>query len=475
MRARRLRNALALGAGAYLSSLAVFAAAQLAQAFPAPGRPAPRVFVGSRVLAPHEQLGSWLELRRQELAQRPATLVHGMQSFESTLGELGVEIDVTRTMTAALEPGRRGELSARVRELQSARRGEIDIPLQFHVDERKANDALARIAPAVHRDPIDARLDLNEHARIEEIAGQELDVAATIASIERGTSEGRHVFAIVTKRVAARVTAEALSNVDISRVVASYETKFSVRGEGAGRAVNIATASRAVDGAVLMPGQSFAFNAAVGPRTRLRGFTDAPEIIGDELQPGVGGGVCQVASTLYAAALFGVLEIQERWAHARPSAYTKLGLDATVSYPFKDLRFRNALGYPVLLHVFVPTQGVVRAEVLGGDPVAKVEYFSGVIKSESFVRRVTRKPFLGSGHAFRHQKGIKGFSVSSLVRTTFPDGRVEERSYGSEYRPTPEVFWVSEDYDVSSLPPLPEGSSGVEGQQLASASSEPSG
>ena len=75
---------------------------------------------------------------------------------------------------------------------------------------------------------------------------------------------------------------------------------------------------------------------------------------------------------------FGAMRIAERWAHGRPSGYTRMGLDATVSYPSKDLRFVNSLPYPVILHVFVPKTGLVRAEVLGGTPVAKVEYRYGM-------------------------------------------------------------------------------------------------
>jgi len=235
----------------------------------------------------------------------------------------------------------------------------------------------------------------------------------------------------------------------------------------------VAQAARAIDGMVLMPGQEFVFNKVVGERTLTRGYTYAPEIVGDEMQIGVGGGVCQVASTLYAAALHAALDITERWAHARPSSYTKLGLDATVFYGAKDLRFRNTLSYPVLLHVYLPAPGQLRAEVLGGPPIAKVEYRYGVAKTEEFVRRITVKPHLASGRVVRKQKGIKGYSVSSLVRTTYPDGRVVERWYHSEYRPTPEIFWVSPDYDEAKLPELPPGAKGVEGRLGESATERP--
>jgi vancomycin resistance protein YoaR len=472
-RAAGLRWALVLGSSVYLGAFAITSAAF--SWMPASGRPAAGLLVGSRVLLADEQLGTSLEQRRVALCTRPAVLLHGLKAFEMPLGDLGIEIDVARTMTAALGPGRTGSLQQRLADLQRARRAEIDVPLVFSIDSRKASAALARIAPEIRREPKDARLDLTAHQRIEEVPGEQIDMDATLSEVLRGVEQGRSAFAIATRPIAARITVEALIAVDISRVVSSYETHFQLWGEGAGRAVNIATASRSLDGTVLGPGQSFSFNAAVGQRTRLRGYTDAPEIVGDELQTGVGGGVCQVASTLYASALFGALEIQERNAHARPSSYTKLGLDATVSYPTTDLQFRNTLPFPVLLHVFLPTPTSVRAELLGGDPIAKVEYVSGIAKSQPFVRRVTRKPWFAPGRMTRHQKGIKGYSVYSLVRTTYADGRVAQRGYSSEYRPTPEVFWVSEQYDEDGLPPLPEGASGVEGAELAAATPQPSG
>lgn len=442
---------------------------------PSHGRPAPGLFVGSRVLAQNEELGPWLEGRRARLAERPITLVHGMVSFELRLGELGVELDVPATMAASLEPARRGPWLTRFDELRRARRGDLDVPLRWTVDERKAETAMSAIAPAVRREPKDARLDLTAHLRIPEVAGEELDPHATLDDVVRGVAEGRDVFVVATRAVQPRVTSETLSTVDIEKVVSSFETRFQLWGTGAGRAVNIARAAGFLDGTVLMPGQEFSYNTLVGPRTRARGFTDAPEIVGDELQNGVGGGVCQVASTLYASALFSALEIGERWAHGRPSSYTRFGLDATVSYPAKDLRFKNTLPYPVLLHVFLPRPDMVRAEILGGEPIAKVEYLSGVAKSQPFVRRINRKPFLKAGVALRHQKGIKGYSVYSLVRTRYHDGRVVERGYSSEYRPTPEIFWVSEDYDETQLPALPDGAVGIEGREVASVASPTTG
>jgi hypothetical protein len=188
----------------------------------------------------------------------------------------------------------------------------------------------------------------------------------------------------------------------------------------------------------------------------------APEIQGDELQMGYGGGTCQVSSTLYAAALFGALDAFERQSHSRPSSYTKLGLDATVSYPLADLKFKNTLPYPIMIHAYLPRPNAVRVELLGGAPVAKVEYTYGVGATEDFLRRVTVKPSLRPGTRVLHQKGIRGFDVTSVVKVNYLSGHSVERRYFSGYRPAPEIYWIAPGYDTSELPPLPEHAKGVE-------------
>jgi vancomycin resistance protein YoaR len=259
------------------------------------------------------------------------------------------------------------------------------------------------------------------------------------------------------------VTIDDLVRVAVERVVSAYETTFVTWGVGVGRSVNIRDAAERLDGAVLAPGEVFSFNDRVGPRTLERGFALAPEIQGDEMTTGVGGGTCQVSSTLHAAALFGALEIVERQPHSRPSSYTQMGLDATVSYPSADLKLRNTLPYPIMIHAFLPKPTAVRIELLGGDPIAKVDYKYGVSNTEDFVRRIKVMPNLPPGKRVRHQKGSRGYDVTSFATIRFDDGRVEERRWYSGYRPAPEVFWVAPGTADDDLPPLPEHAKGVEG------------
>ncbi len=257
------------------------------------------------------------------------------------------------------------------------------------------------------------------------------------------------------RAVDAKVTADDLGRVDITKVVSSAETDFSLFGSGAGRAVNIRLAASLLDGAVLAPGQILSFNDRVGPRTKERGFALAPEIQGDEMQLGFGGGTCQVSSTFHVASLWGALDVVERQSHSRPSAYTMLGLDATVSYPTTDLKIRNNLSFPILIHAYLPKPTSIRIEILGGDPVAKVVYGYGVNSTDDFARKLETKSWLERGKMIRHQKGSRGYDITSFIKIQYLDGRADERHYYSVYRPAPEILKVGPGTRDDELPPLP--------------------
>jgi vancomycin resistance protein YoaR len=113
------------------------------------------------------------------------------------------------------------------------------------------------------------------------------------------------------------------------------------------RLKNIQLANEALNKAIVQSGDIFSFNDVVGPRTADRGYQEAPIIIDEEKEMGIGGGVCQVSTTLYNAVLAGGLEIIERHQHSAEVGYIELGRDATVSYGGYDLKFKNTLPYPI--------------------------------------------------------------------------------------------------------------------------------
>ena len=391
----------------------------------------------------------------------PRVLQHGEHRYPVTLGELGVELDVGATLDRAMAAGHSGSLVKRLRQTAQARRGGVDVPLEWRFDEDAARLCVVRFADELSRKPVDAELDLEGHRRIADQPGLELDVDATVAEIREHARSGEPID-LIGKPVPARVSLSDLDDIDVGTMLARFETHFATF--KVGRAANVAKAAGLLNGLVVRPGETVSFNDRVGPRTLERGFQTAPEIVGDELTIGVGGGTCQVASTLHGASVYGGLEIIERKSHSRPSDYTQLGLDATVAYGAVDLRIRNPFSFTVVVHSLVPEPGLLRIELLGGQAVDKVDYAYGVAHVEEFVRRITVKPFLKNGRVVRWQKGTRGMDVFSTVTVHYRDGRVETRQYYSGYRPSPEVFWVSQDYDPAALPELPQYARGVEGQ-----------
>jgi len=135
-------------------------------------------------------------------------------------------------------------------------------------------------------------------------------------------------------------------------------------GGTAGRLNNINIANQAINGTILLPGDEFSFNQIVGPRTSARGFQSAPVISNGQFVPGIGGGICQTSSTLFAAIRPSELRVTERRPHSRPISYLPPGWDAAVAWGHIDFRFVNNTDFP--LKIYMSLEGrTVTAEVWG--------------------------------------------------------------------------------------------------------------
>jgi vancomycin resistance protein YoaR len=419
----------------------------------------PGLVIEGGLQTPGESLGNWLERRRQTTLDREAYLATPDGYEKTTLGKLGIELDVAETLRRVREHSQQGSLGARLHRAHRARLGLAELDAAWSFDPVRAKAVLERLAPGVRREPIDARLDLVEHRRIDDHPGGELDIEATLQILASGERVELAVFPLAIRPIPAQVTSAMLLDIDVTKVLSSFETKFGSRG---GRARNIARAAEFINGTVIGPGQTVSFNQLVGPREIERGFTWAPEIVNDEMEQGIGGGTCQVASTFHAASVYGALDVVQRRSHSRPSGYAPLGLDATVIYGEVDLKLRNPYDTPLLVHAYLPEKNRLRVELLGREPPGQVKHVYAVIRSEDFYRRVTSKPDLERGKSVKRQKGIRGYDVVSVVQLKLPDGSVQKRQYYSKYYPVPEVFWVGPGVAPEELGQLPQGAKYVE-------------
>ncbi|MCA9663322.1 MAG: VanW family protein, partial [Myxococcales bacterium] len=196
----------------------------------------------------------------------------------------------------------------------------------------------------------------------------------------------------------------------------------------------------ALDGKVLLPGEMMSFNDVVGDRSAEMGYRYAPGITAGELVDVVGGGICQISSTLYGAAFFGGLELTHARPHSRPSSYVDMGLDSTVVYGAIDMKLRNPYEFPVVLHTSV-TSGEVKVEVLGPkrpyDRVAFERELEEVLPYKTIIRDDAR---LRAGSTKIAQQGKRGFKVTRRRILYKGDDVVGEEDWELTYPPTTEII-----------------------------------
>jgi|GEM_PF-235719 len=146
----------------------------------------------------------------------------------------------------------------------------------------------------------------------------------------------------------AEVTLDYLKECTV--IIGSYTTEYSTWETN--RSQNLETAARKVNGTIVQPGETFSYNEALRPLTEEEGFTYASVISGGEYVDGIGGGGCQVATTIYDAVLYAELEVTDRECHAYPASYVPLGMDCTVYDPYIDFQFVNNTDMPIYLQVW---------------------------------------------------------------------------------------------------------------------------
>jgi vancomycin resistance protein YoaR len=393
-----------------------------------------------------------LEERSVRLVVREGDATHTV--LESTLGGLGVSVDVDAVASRALRLGRTEDPLGRARLALRARRGALDVPLEPQVDDRTIAERLVPLKEELDVAPVAARLDLERHEVVPERDGRALDVDGAAAAVARAALDPAAVeIELPFAAIAPRVTRASLARVDITHLVASFETYFSRHGDQGPRARNIEVAASHVNGLVIEPGASVSFNEVVGPRSEDNGFRRSFEILKGEMVEGTGGGTCQVASTLHAIAFFAGLDIVQRLPHSRPSAYIPPGLDATVVYPIVDLKLRNPYAFPVVVHAVV-TANKLKMELLGADKPATVTFGRTVLSTTPFGRKVVEDAAVAKPK--RKQKGIDGMELYRSRVIAFQDGRKKVETGRDVYPPTSEIWHVPPGFDESTLPPLGE-------------------
>jgi len=225
--------------------------------------------------------------------------------------------------------------------------GGYPVRIPYALPEAKANIAeLTAIRRSILALPLSASYDPETKTISESAIGVDFDYHAAVALLE-GTASGKTVsFGIEYEQP--EVTREYLENLLFRDLIGECVTKI---GGTENRLNNIILASEAIDGIILEPEEGFSFNQIVGRRTSARGYKSAPAFSGGQVVQAVGGGICQVSSTIYSAIKDTDIKVKERHAHGQPVTYLPRGRDATVSWGTLDFKFMNNTEYPLRIDI----------------------------------------------------------------------------------------------------------------------------
>ncbi len=355
------------------------------------------------------------------------------------LGRIGVQIDKVR-LSSLVRQARDPTSAMRQNWLASGRGRPIELRVPFVFDRQALFDHLLHLKDSVDRTPSDARMDLDARKVLPEVDGILVDVDASQLAIEESLERGVRRMPLKVVTVAPKRRLADLKEVKLESVLGEFETHYDRSEKARDRTFNLRLAASKLDGHVLLPGETFDFNETVGPRDETNGYKVATVIAEGELVDGIGGGTCQISGTLHGAVFFAGLDIVDRAPHTRPSAYIKMGLDATVVYPTIDFRFRNPFDFPVVLHETVKN-GTVRAEVLGPSESRTVTLIRRITAVQPYEELERPDDKLPRGVRSLGQRGVPGFTVTRyrIVRTGAH--AVRER-WTDKYPPTQQVIRV---------------------------------
>ena len=301
-------------------------------------------------------------------------------------------------------------------------------------------------------------------------SGRVVVVPARPGRVVAAGPTGRHILAaalapqarsarvIVTYAQPKRSTAQARA-LGITRRVGRYETIY---GGDPNRIHNVQLVARLIDGKLIAPGATFSFNHATGARTADKGFLEAPVIINGELTTGLGGGVCQVSTTVFNAAYEAGLKITERTNHALYISHYPQGRDATVNYPDVDLKFVNDTPHWLLLRTYVGSYSL-DVELYGSPLNRRVESETRplVANGAAPLQRVP-DPALFVGSTYVEESGEPSRATSVERKVFKPSGALlYDNTWYSSYRGEPRIVHVGT--KPRPVPPKKKGPSGPSG------------
>jgi vancomycin resistance protein YoaR len=312
--------------------------------------------------------------------------------------------------------------------------------LVLEADPAILKEKIAAAAPFVNRTPKDATFSVagDKVTLHPSENGTTIDTSAAAGALVALGSGERRPITLPAVVQPPELTTEAASKLGIKQRISAFTTTFDAR--NAPRVGNIDRMASAIDGTVLKPGDIFSLNESTGERSVSNGYQEAGVLVDGELVPGIGGGVCQVATTLFNAVFSAGLDVVERSNHSLFVSKYPTGKDAMVNYGVQDLRFKNDTEFGLLLRAVVSARELTVS--IYSSPLGRTvtETTSPQTNPRAPVVKYLDDPTLPTGTEQVTAEGIPGFDVT-VTRKVIAGGKVlHSDNFVSKYRPWKRVI-----------------------------------
>ena len=237
-----------------------------------------------------------------------------------------------------------------------------DSPVEIVVKSQKPDDIdIEKIHNEIYKEPVNAYYTQNPFTVYPSENGLDFKISID-ESKNIINSEKKDEYSIPLKTLTPNVTTNMIGTEAFPDLLSSFSTYYSTRDKD--RTTNLILAANKINGTVVMPGETFSYNKVVGARTIAAGYKEAPIYVSGQVVDGLGGGICQITSTLYNAVVYANLEVTQRSNHQFVPSYVKASRDATVVYGSIDFQFKNNRNYPIKIVCSV-SGGVAKFEIFG--------------------------------------------------------------------------------------------------------------
>lgn len=347
----------------------------------------------------------------------------GEKTYETDFESLGVKDNLEEVVDLAIEYGKGDSFFKKYRYVS---KGILkNFKTQIELDDNKYEGFIAVINKEQNRMPVNALIehDWSGFKIIPHELGRTVDTDGLKVAIKEAIdANSEDEIIIVSAEFITeypRILEEDLKTVDSA--ISSYTTSFG--SSSSNRCTNIEVAARYLDDIVVMPGEEFSFNKTVGAATSGKGFQYSKGIRNGVYVDEIGGGVCQVSSTLYNALLKIPVEITERRNHSKAISYVPMGRDAMISYGSSDLKFINTFEHPIVIEAIV--QGKQISFNLYSNSQEKKELYTIITEKARDIKpnkEIVYDYNMSSGASVIEQKGRMGYVINTY-RVLYKDGR----------------------------------------------------